>query len=77
MLRGFAPTVVRVTHSSTGADRAEVRLVDRWARYDVVPVGQGAAMPLRTGPARPPANVRMLLVRTAAGWRIADVQRLV
>ena len=77
MLRGFVPTVVQVTHSSTGADRAELRLVDRWARYDVVPVGHGGAMPLRTGPARPPADVRMVLVRTAVGWRITDVERLV
>jgi hypothetical protein len=76
MLRGFAPTVVEVSRSSTAGDRAELRLVDRWARYDVVPLGQGTAMPLRTGPARPPAKVRMVLVRTAAGWRIADVERL-
>jgi hypothetical protein len=76
MLRGFAPTVVEVTHSSTAGDRAELRLVDRWARYDVVPQGQGTAMPLRTGPARPPAKVRMVVVRAAVGWRIADVERL-
>jgi hypothetical protein len=76
MLRGFVPTVVEVTRSSVGGDRAELRLVDRWARYDVVAMGQGTAMPLRTGPARPPAKVRMVLARTAAGWRIADVERV-
>jgi hypothetical protein len=76
MLRGFAPTVVEVTQSSTAGDRAELRLVDRWARYDVVSLGHGTGMPLRTGPARPPVKVHMVLVRTAAGWRIADVERL-
>jgi hypothetical protein len=76
MLRGFAPAVVEVTRVSTGGDRVELRLVDRWARYDVVPVGRGQAMPLRTGPGRPAANVRMVLLRTAAGWRIAEVGRL-
>jgi hypothetical protein len=76
MLRGFAPTVVEVNRASTGGDRVELRLVDRWARYDVVPVGRGSAMPLRTGPARPPADVRMVLLHTAAGWRIAEVGRL-
>ena len=33
-------------------------------------------MPLRTGPARPAADVRMVLLRTAAGWRIAEAERL-
>jgi hypothetical protein len=76
MLRGFAPAVVEVTRATNGGDRVELRLVDRWARYDVVPVGRGQAMPLRTGPARAPANVRMVLLRTAAGWRIAEAGRL-
>jgi hypothetical protein len=76
MLRGFTPTVVAVTRASTSGDRKELQLVDRWARYDVVPAGRSKAMPLRTAPARPAANVRMVLLRTAAGWRIADVERL-
>lgn len=76
MLRGFAPTVVAVTRASTSGDRTELTLVDRWARYDVVPAGQARAMPLRTGPARPAAGVRMVLLRTAGGWRIAEVERL-
>jgi hypothetical protein len=76
MLRGFVPTVVEVTRASTAGERAELQLTDRWAPYDVVPVGQGTAMPLRTGPARPPTNVRMILLRTTAGWRIADAERL-
>jgi hypothetical protein len=76
MLRGFDPTVVQVTRASTAGDRTELRLVDRWARYDVVPAGQASAMPLRTGPARPATDVRMVLQRTASGWRIAEVERL-
>ena len=76
MLRGFAPTVVAVIRASTSGDRTELTLVDRWARYDVVPAGQARAMPLRTGPARPAADVRMVLLRTAVGWRIAEVERL-
>jgi hypothetical protein len=76
MLRGFDPTVVQVTRASTAGGRTELRLVDRWARYDVVPAGQASAMPLRTGPARQATDVRMVLLRTAAGWRIAEVERL-
>jgi hypothetical protein len=76
MLRGFTPTVVAVTRATLTGDRAELLLSDRWTRYDVVPAGQDRAMPLRTGAARPPTSVRMVLRRTAAGWRIAEAERL-
>jgi hypothetical protein len=76
MLRGFTPTVVEVTRASTAGERTELLLTDRWTRYDVVPAGRGTAVPLRTGPARLPTSVRMVLLRTAAGWRIADAERL-
>lgn len=77
MLRGFTPMVAEVTRATVAGDRAELLLTDRWPRYDVVPAGQSKAMPLRTGAARPPTRVRMVLLRTAAGWRIADAERLV
>jgi hypothetical protein len=76
MLRGFMPAVVEVTRASTAGERTELLLTDRWPRYDVVPASRGTAMPLRTGAARPPTSVRMVLLRTAAGWRIADAERL-
>jgi eukaryotic-like serine/threonine-protein kinase len=76
MLRGFTPTVVEVTRATATGGRAELLLRDRWPRYDVVPAGQAGAPPLRTGPARPSTNVRMVLQSTAAGWRIAEAERL-
>ncbi|MGZ4572874.1 MAG: serine/threonine-protein kinase [Blastococcus sp.] len=75
-LRGFAPTVVRVTGATTRDGATEVRLVDRWPAYEVVPAGRPEAPALRTGAARAEAAVRMLLVRTPAGWRIGEVERV-
>jgi eukaryotic-like serine/threonine-protein kinase len=74
-LRGFAPAVVRVTTATVAGDRAEVELVDAWPDYAVVPAGEPGGAGVRTG-GRPPAPVRMVLVRTDTGWRIDGAQRL-
>ena len=76
MLRGFAPTVEGVTHATTSGDRAELLLTDRWAPYDIVPARADSASTLRSGSGRPSTSVRLTLQRTAAGWRIADAERL-
>jgi hypothetical protein len=51
-------------------------LVDRWPDYDVVPTGAADGPALRTEHGRPEAGVRMVLVRTADGWRIDTAHRL-
>ncbi|MGY1620381.1 serine/threonine-protein kinase [Geodermatophilus sp. SYSU D00691] len=70
VLRGFAPTVVRVTAATVDGDRAEVELVDEVPGYDVVPAAAPAGPALRSDPGRPAAPVRMVLRATADGWRI-------
>ena len=50
-------------------------LVDSWAGYDVVPAARPAAQAVRTGPARPAAAVRMVLVRAGDGWLIESAER--
>jgi hypothetical protein len=76
ILRGFTPTVVAVTATSSPGDRVEMDLVDRWPDYDVVPTGAADGPALRTEHGRPEAGVRMVLVRTADGWRIDTAHRL-
>jgi hypothetical protein len=76
VLRGFAPTVVAVTATGNGRDRVEMDLVDRWSDYEVVPAGAPGGVAVRTVPGRPEADVRMVLVRTGAGWRIESARRL-
>ena len=51
-------------------------LVDRWADYEVVPAGAPEGPAVRTEPGRRESTVRMVLVRTADGWRIETAQRL-
>jgi hypothetical protein len=75
-LRGFAPSVVRVSDVRTSGQRVELRLVDRWPGYDVVPAGRPDGPALRAGVGRPEAAVRMVLASTPAGWRIDQVERL-
>jgi hypothetical protein len=75
VLRGFTPTVVAVTATSDGGDRVEMDLVDRWPGYDVVPAAAPDGAALRTGPGRPEAGVRMVLVRIGEGWRIESAER--
>jgi hypothetical protein len=71
VLRGFAPAVVRVTDATVAADRVELAVVDIRPPYEVVPAGAAADGPaLRSDAGRREAPVRMVLVRTDAGWRI-------
>jgi hypothetical protein len=75
-LRGFAPAVVEVTGASTEGDRARLDLVDRWPDYEIVGSSATDGPSLRTVPGRPDTAVRMVLLRTAGGWRIESAQRL-
>jgi hypothetical protein len=76
VLRGFTPTVVAVTATDDHRDRVEMDLTDRWPDYDVVPSGASDGLAIRTVPGRPEGSVRMVLVRTAEGWRIDTAERL-
>jgi eukaryotic-like serine/threonine-protein kinase len=71
VLRGFAPAVEEVTAARADGDRVRLELVDSWAPYEVV--RDGAAV--RPGPGRPPATVRMVLVRSGDGWLIESAER--
>ena len=75
-LRGFAPTVADVVVVSRASDRVELRLSDGWAAYEVVDVDRPEGAPVRAEPARPVTPVRVVLVRTPAGWRLESAQRL-
>jgi hypothetical protein len=55
-----------------GEARAVLRLVDELPGYRVQPIDDGAES--RRVPARGEAQVRIVLERTAAGWRIADAR---
>jgi hypothetical protein len=76
VLRGFRPTVVAVTATHDSRDRVEMDLTDRWPDYDVVPAGTPDGPAIRTVPGRPESGVRMVLVRTAQGWRIDTAERV-
>jgi hypothetical protein len=76
VLRGFAPEVTAVSAAAVRGDRAELRLVDRWPAYEVVPAASPSAAAVATAPGRADAGVRLVLVRGAAGWRIDSAQRL-
>jgi eukaryotic-like serine/threonine-protein kinase len=71
VLRGFAPAVEEVTAARADGDRVRLELVDSWAPYEVV--RDGAAV--RPGPGRPPATVRMVLVRSGDSWLIESAER--
>jgi hypothetical protein len=75
-LRGFAPAVVEVTGASADRDRARLDLVDRWPDYEVVGSRAADGPALRAVPGRPDTAVRMVLLRTADGWRIESAERL-
>lgn len=74
-VRGFAPEVVDVRALSADEDRAELDLVDRWAAYEVVAADDPDGPALRTGAGRAESGVRMVLVRSAEGWRIESATR--
>jgi hypothetical protein len=71
-LRGFAPHVVAVNSVEMSADRAELDLVDRWPDYEVVAASGPDA---RVIGGRGDAPVRLVLLRTADGWRIEGAER--
>jgi hypothetical protein len=71
-VRGFAPRVERVIAVTVSGDRAVVALVDSWAGYAVV--DDDGRVVARVA-ARPATGVRMVLRRTAAGWRIDTAGR--
>jgi hypothetical protein len=75
-LRGFAPAVVEVSSAEVDGDRASLELVDVWPDYAVVPADRPDGTPLRTVEGRGRARVRLVLVRSSAGWRIESGQRL-
>jgi hypothetical protein len=70
-LRDFAPSVVEVTGVDAGGERVQVDLIDQWPDYTV----DGPAGP-HVAAGRAAAPVRMVLVRTADGWRIESAARL-
>jgi hypothetical protein len=76
VLRGFAPSIVEVSDVSRSGDRAQLELVDGWPGYEVVAVNQPNAPAVESVVGRPDAAARMVLVRTAEGWRIQSAERL-
>ena len=73
-VRGFAPRIERVTSVAVTGDRATVALVDSWPAYAVV--GPGERGTATAVPARGATAGRMVLARTANGWRIDTVERV-
>ncbi|WP_166487427.1 serine/threonine-protein kinase [Geodermatophilus obscurus] len=75
-LRGFAPEVVGVTmlDGSAAEGRVTLRVVDRWPAYEVVHAADAGGPALRPMAGRGEAEVRMTLVATAEGWRIASAE---
>jgi hypothetical protein len=74
-LRGFAPEVVAVTEAQASGEEVLLRLVDRWPGYAVVAVADRDGRALREEPGRGESAVRLVLVRTGHGWRIASAER--
>jgi eukaryotic-like serine/threonine-protein kinase len=71
-LAGFTPVVVRAESvARQSPDRAELVLDDELPDYRVVPAA-GPETAVAELPGRGEARVGMVLVRTAAGWRISD-----
>jgi hypothetical protein len=68
--------VLAVTGVENAGDRVELELVDRWPDYEVVVAGAPDGRVVRTVAGRPATSVRMVLVRTAEGWRVDSAQRL-
>lgn len=75
VVRGFAPTVEEVTAADPDGDRVRLDLVDGWAAYEVVSAADPGGAVVRTGPGRPPATVRMVLVRSGDRWLIEGAER--
>jgi hypothetical protein len=74
-LEDFAPQVRRLLSvTPVGEDRVVLRLVDELPGYRVVPVAGPGAAPVQEVAGRGEAEVRIVVERTAAGWRISDAQ---
>ncbi|NYJ07612.1 serine/threonine-protein kinase [Petropleomorpha daqingensis] len=74
VLRGYAPSVVRVSAAGVTGDRAELEVIDSVPAYEVAPSAGGPAV--RSEPGRGEATVHMVLRRSADGWRIESAQRV-
>ena len=76
-LRGFAPEVVSaaVLEGLDAQGRVTLRVVDRWPAYEVVRAADPGGPVLRPVGGRGEAEVRMTLVATEVGWRIASAER--
>jgi hypothetical protein len=66
---------VEVTAAEQDGDRVRLDLVDSWPGYEVVPAARPDGVPVRTGPGRGAAAVRMVLVRAGDGWLIESAER--
>jgi hypothetical protein len=75
-LRGFAPVVLRIDHAAVSGEGAVLDVVDRWPPHDVVDGDDPGGPPVRSAAGRPDTAVRLLLVRTAGGWRIGSAERV-
>lgn len=74
VLSGFAPAVLRVESVTATAQGAELRLVDDLPGYRIAPVDRPDAATAEPVRGRGEAVVRIVLERTAAGWRISDAR---
>ncbi|SET05092.1 serine/threonine-protein kinase [Geodermatophilus poikilotrophus] len=77
-VHGFAPEVVDATVLDGAAAQGQVtlRVVDRWPAYEVVRAADPGGPALRPVAGRGEAEVRMTLVATSEGWRIASAERV-
>jgi hypothetical protein len=72
-LADFAPAVLRTESVvQQSPDRVELLLDDELPGYRVVSAARPDSLPVAEQPGRGTAQVRMVLVRTAAGWRISE-----
>ena len=70
-IRGFVPTVERVTAAEPDGDRVRLHLVDSWAASEVVAGG----VVRRTVPGRTASTVHMVLVHSGDSWLIESAER--
>jgi hypothetical protein len=74
-VEGFAPQVRRLLSvTPDGEDRVVLRLIDELPGYRVVPVAGAGAASAQEVAGRGEAEVRIVVERTAVGWRISDAQ---
>ncbi|HJX43606.1 MAG TPA: hypothetical protein VJ352_08000 [Geodermatophilus sp.] len=80
VLRGFRPAVAEVTLAAApaggGQVQVQVRLLDGWPGYAVVPADDPDGPALRNEPGRPRTPVAMTLVPGPDGWLIGSAGRL-